>query len=433
MADKITRLDLARDQLDRQATQPRGDAADNGADHDWRADLAPSGTGFLGDERNVLIALRGAPELAGLVRFNEFALQVEFSRSSPWRQASPGDPWRDEDDTQLAEWLQAASLKVRGTGAIGGCIAVAAREYSYHPVRDYLASLTWDGEPRLQIWLADYLNAQADPVYLNAVGRKFMTSAIARILQPGCQADHVLVLEAAQGAGKTSAARSLAVHPAWFAGNLPEVTSKDATMQLCGRWIIEIAELKAIRTSQIEATKTFLTQCVDTFRPPYGRRTGQFPRQCVFIGTTNESTYLRDRTGNRRYWPVKCGRIEVPALIRDRDQLWAEAVQLYRTDSVWHLTDEEAQLATAEQQERLEVSQLEEDVRVYLSQQTNRREITVREVLIDALHLDPDLSAYSETARKLGPAVAAALEACGWQKIARIGRDKRTTYRRGQG
>jgi len=292
---------------------------------DWRAALAPSGAGYLGDERNVLIALRGAPELTGLARFNEFALAVEFSRSPPWRTVEPSTVWSEADDTQLAAWLQAQGLKVRGTTAVADCIAVAAGDYGYHPVRDYLSSLEWDGEPRLQIWLADYLNGAGQATYLSAVGSRFLISAVARIFQPGCQADHVLVLEAPQGAGKSRAARTFARRPEWFAGDLPEIHGKDARLQLVGRWIIEIAELKAIRTSEVEAQKSFITQTHDTFRPPYGRRTAQFPRQCVFIATTNESEYLRDRTGNRRWWPVKCGPIDVEALARDRDQLWAEA------------------------------------------------------------------------------------------------------------
>jgi putative DNA primase/helicase len=198
--------------------------------------------------------------------------------------------------------LQAKGLRVRGSTAVADCIAVAARDAPFHPVREFLDGLEWDKQPRLRIWLCDYLNATSGAQYLAAVGTRFMVSAVARIMQPGCQADHSLVLEGAQGIGKTSAARALAVRPEWFAGSLPDIHSKDAALQLCGRWIIEIAELKAIRSSQLEATKTFLTQCVDTIRPPYGRRTAQFPRQCVFLGTTNETEYLRDRSGNRRYW-----------------------------------------------------------------------------------------------------------------------------------
>jgi putative DNA primase/helicase len=422
MSADVSSIEEARRRLDAQL--PNGG--------DWRTALAESGKAYMGDERNVLIALRHAPELADLVRLNAFALNVEFQRAPPWRSLAAGAAWADADDTQCTAWLQAIGLKLRGTAAVANCVAVIAAERFFHPVRDYLQGLQWDGEKRLQIWLAEYLNASSSPEYLAPIGTRFLISAVARIFEPGCQADHVLVLEGPQGAGKTSAARALAKRPEWFAGNLPDIYSKDAPLQLVAHWIVEIAELKAIRNSQLEATKTFITETRDTFRPPYGRRTAQFPRQCVFIATTNEQEYLRDRSGNRRYWPVRCARIDVPALIRDCDQLYAEAVHLYRSGVAWHLTDEEIRLAIEQQQERVHVSELEQDVQTYLELQIGD-EITVRDVLVHALRLDPDKPTYSETARKLGPAVAEALERAGWQKDARRGKQRRTTYRRRQG
>ena len=308
----------------------------------WRELLARSGNdGYVGDERNILTALRWAPDLAGLLSYNEFTLETVITRAPPWRELrSASTTWTETDDTQCMAWLQTVGIKVRSRGAVADSVVVVARERSFHPVRDYLQALKWDGEKRLQIWLAEYLGGTAAPAYLAAIGTRFLISAVARIMQPGCQADHVLVLEGAQGIGKTSAARALAKRPEWFAGSLPDIHSKDAPLQLLARWVIEIAELKAIRNSQIEATKTFITETRDTFRPPYGRRTSQFPRQCVFIATTNESDYLRDLSGNRRYWPVRCRRIDLPALIRDSDQLYAEAVQLFRAGEAWHLADQ---------------------------------------------------------------------------------------------
>lgn len=416
MAADVTNIDQARAVLDREA---------------WRAELARnrSGIGFLGNERNVLAALRLAPELKGLLRFNAFALNLEFTRAPPWREASTGTTWTEADDTQGAAWLQLQGIDA-SPRVVADCAAVVARDSMFHPVREYLGALEWDREPRLQIWLVNYLNASGEIPYLAAVGRKFLISAVARIMSPGCQVDHVLTLEAPQGAGKTSVARALAVCPEWFAGELPDIHSKDARLQLVGHWIVEIAELKAIRTAELEVQKNFITQTHDTFRPPYARRTSQFPRQCVFIATTNESEYLRDRTGNRRWWPVKCGQsIELSALVRDRDQLWAEAVTRFQAGEAWHLTAEETALALEQQQERVHVTELEQDVRTYLeAAHANSKEITVKDVLVHGLHLDPDKPAYSDTARKLGPAVAEALERCGWRKDARRGHERRTTY-----
>ncbi len=399
---------------------------------EWRDQLSRRGHGFAGDERNVLIALRSAPELAGLVRYNEFSLDVEVTRAPPWRKCLPRTAWIDADDTAIAIWLQQHDIQVRGRPVVADTVLLAARDNSFHPVRNYLTSVKWDGEERLKNWLRCFLSAtdQKDD-YLRAIGTRFLVSAVARIFQPGCQVDHILVLEGSQGVGKTSAARALAVCPEWFAGNLPDIHNKDAALQLCGRWVVEIDELKAIRHSQVEAIKSFLSETVDTFRPPYARRTGQFPRQCVFVATTNESQYLQDRTGNRRYWPVRCGKIDVEALVTIRDQLWAEATILYRNGTAWHLTDVEATLASNEQQERVRVTELETDVGRYLDRLLNMgvRDTSVRDVLIHGLHLDPDHSSYTEVARRNGSAVADAMEQAGWKKVGRQGQQRHTIYR----
>lgn len=395
----------------------------------WTADLAPaSGGGFIGNEHNVLLAMRAAPALQGLVRFNEFALDVEFTRSPPWRSAAEGDSWTEVDDTYAAAWLQAQGLKLRGKGTVADCVQVVARDLPHHPVRAYLEALKWDERWRLATWLRDYLGATGSAEYLGAIGRRFLISAVARILRPGCQADHVLVLEGAQGIGKTSVARALAVHQDWFAGNLPDIHGKDAPLQLAGRWIIEIAELKAVRASQLDAVKSFLSETADTFRPPYARRSAQFPRQCVFLGTTNETEYLRDRTGNRRFWPVRATGIDLPRLVRDRDQLWAEAVAAYQAGEQWHLTPAETAAALEEQAERVPESELEASVAEYLGQLTSS-EVTVRDVLTFGLGLDPADSSYQERARRMGTEVADAIVRCGWVKVGRCGRRPRTVYR----
>lgn len=400
---------------------------------DWRKLLAARGDRIIGDERNIVLALRHAPELAGLVSFNEFALRLELTRSPPWRIASATETWCESDDTALLTWLQANDVPVRARGSVSDAVALVARDYSRHPVRDYLEGLAWDKRPRVNSWLPEFLGARADPTYLSAVGRKILVSAVARILNPGCQVDHVLVLEGAQGIGKSATARALAVDREWFTDDMPDVHTKDAALQLSGRWIIELAELAALRRSEIEGMKAFITRPVDVYRPPYARHAVAVPRQCVFIATTNEMRYLRDPTGNRRFWPVRCGSIDVLALSLYRDDLWAEAVAAYRANEQWHLTRQETELAIGEQRERVLVSELEQDVAEYLATVT-ASEITTREVLIHGLRLDPDKPDYSERAGRLGPHVASALERADWHKVRTVGRGvhRRTIYQRQQ-
>ena len=397
----------------------------------WQSGLAkgPQGTP-IGDERNVLAALRTAPQLRGLVRYDEFALAIEFARDAPWQRAAPGCRWTADDDTSLIAYLQEQGLPVRSKAVVADCVSLAAKDARVHPVREYLHKLEWDGEPRLDSWLVVYLKASGNVEYLGLIGRCWMTSAIARVMAPGAQVDTVMVLEGRQGCGKSSTARILAVKPAWYADSIGDVRNKDSAIQLSGKWIIEIGELAAIRRAEIEAVKTYLSRTADVFRPPYERRAVTVPRQTVFLGSTNEHEYLRDRTGNRRYWPIRCGYVDLDALERDRDQLWAEAVQLYRSGSTWHLRQEQEHLATTEQDERVLVSELEAAVAEYLEHMVDIKtfKVTTRDVFRGALNLDPESDKYQEQAKRLGAELALAMGRCGWQRLRRVGRTRRTTY-----
>ena len=388
------------------------------------------GEGYVGDERNMLLALEQAPELAGALRLDEFAGDVIISRDLPWRAGAAGRVWCDDDDTQLLGWLQAQDVRARAKHSVASCVSVIAGRAGFHPVREYLDGLEWDGEPRLQIWLAEYLNAAGEPRYQAAVGRRWLISAVARVMEPGCKADCVVVLEGKQGVGKSTAARVMATRDSWFCDSMPDLGEKDAMIQLRGRWIIELAELATIRKSQLEATKTFLAKPADTYRPFYGLRTAQVPRQCVFVGTTNDKEYLRDTTGNRRFWPVKCGKINIDALVRDRDQLWAEALTEYRAGVQWHLTDVEEALAASEQAKRVQVTEIEQDVLAYLSRARacGKVEIETREVFESVLGIQPGSPSWADVTSRHGTTIATALARAGWEKAGRPG-GKRTVYR----
>ena len=299
------------------------------------------------DEANILLILQRDPDLIGVIAYDEFRAERVLRMPIPGdaRIVSDRDTprqWRDSDTVALQVYMQTKIIPRVGRDKIENVVDLHARQScAFHPVRDYLQRLEWDKKLRLDTWLTDYLGATAQPrEYLAAVGSKFIISAVARIFEPGCQADSSIVLEGRQGSGKSSALRTLASDP-WFSDRLPgDLSHKDARDHLRGKWIIELPELAQFKRSEIETVKAFLSRRTESYRPSYGRNEVSFDRQCVFAGSTNADTYLVDRTGNRRFWIVACGVIDLAALARDRDQLFAEAVARYRAREPWHLSRE---------------------------------------------------------------------------------------------
>lgn len=316
---------------------------------------------------NAIQALRHAPEWDAVLWHDAFATVTVAREAPPWAAGSKDwtdTPWSDRDDYLVAEWLQHQSIMVPASIA-GQAVETVARDRLFHPVREYLDGLVWDGLPRLDTWLVTYLGA-ADTLYIRAIGARWLISAVARIYVPGCQADCALILEGPQGIRKSSALAGLA-RP-WFSDRLSDLGSKDAAMETRGVWIIELAELDTMSRAEVGTIKAFMSRRQDRFRPPYGKRLVDLPRQCVFAGSINpEGGYLKDATGGRRFWPVVCGTIDLDALERDRDQLWAEACDRFRRDEPWWLETRALDALASEQQaERYQGDAWDDPIRVYL-------------------------------------------------------------------
>lgn len=288
----------------------------------------------------------------GTFQKNEFTNRIVFGKKTFWGK-SPGEQVTDEDIHIIQDWLCKKFEVNASQGFIWTGVIVTAKAHAFHPVREYLKSLEWDGVPRVDSWLKTYIGADMPEPYLSEVSRKFLLAAVARVFRPGCKFDHILVLEGMQGIGKSSVPQILA-SPAWFLGQLPNLRDKDSLIALQGAWFIEISELATLRRVDSESYKAFFSGAVDKFRAPYGRVTEEYPRQCVFMGTTNHEDYLSDNTGNRRFWPVKVKNCKFVKLKADRDQLWAEAYEMWKifTEELY-LTGEAVKQSEEIQQSRV--------------------------------------------------------------------------------
>lgn len=358
---------------------------------DWRGNL------LVNREReprsvlaNGILALRTAPEWKGVLWHDEFAATTVARNPPPWHTEGckwQGSEWSDRDDLLVTNWLQHQGILVPASVA-GQAVEVVARDRLFHPVREYLDALVWDGAPRIEAWLSTYLGAEGNP-YTRAVGPRWLISAVARIYRPGAKVDCALILEGPQGIKKSSALQIMG--QPWFTDRLSDLSSKDAAMETRSVWIIEIAELDTMSRAEVGTIKAFISRTTDRFRPPYGKRLVDLPRQCVFAGSINpEGGYLKDATGGRRFWPVACDAIDIAAIERDRDQLWAEACVRFRAGDPWWLDNDNLESLAAEQQaDRYQGDAWDGPIRRYLEHITEQNEgVTVAEILQKALGME---------------------------------------------
>lgn len=318
-----------------------GGAGGQGAD-DWRLDLTYANNGDVkSTPHNVLTILQHDENIAGLFRLDEFANRVVLTRDPPWTGGSR-DEFSESDGLELAAWLGSPHRYRMAVSAelVMQSVEAIARRSRFHPVRDYLRALHWDGQQRIERMFPDRFGAD-DSAYTRDAAKCFMVSAVARILwvdplvsTNGAQVDFMLVLEGAQGVRKTSAVRTL-FNAKWYAEAMESPASKDFYQALRGRWGVEIGEMDSFGKADVTKVKQAITSRFDVYRPSYGRYSRTFRRECVFIGTTNEVEYLRDATGGRRFLPVRVSGVDIGGIIDERDQLWAEAVALFDDGYPW--------------------------------------------------------------------------------------------------
>ena len=287
--------------------------------------------------------------------------------SLPWWSYCDNNTWDDTDDAGLRYYLEKV-YRIVAKGKVDDAVAFVHEKNSFHPVRDYLSTLKWDGQERLDTLFIDYLGAEDSP-YTRAVARKTFTAAVARVFEPGCKFDCMPVLIGKQGIGKSHMLSIMGGE--WFSDSITSIQGKEGYEALHGSWIVEWAELSAAKKSDIESMKQFISKRDDRYRKAYARRVTDNPRQCVFVGTTNDDEFLRDFTGNRRFLPIQTDATAATKNIFDelpqeRDQIWAEAVQRYRDKEPLYLDRELTETATRIQDDHTYHSVREDLVRDYL-------------------------------------------------------------------
>lgn len=307
---------------------------------DWTAKLKMTEKGGIAQTiENVVVILTHDPKLTGRVALNEMDHNIVALSSLPWRRVERPSQWSDADDAQLRLYLERL-YGLSGKDRIFDAVNVVAQDRAFHPVREYLDGCTWDGVPRVETLLVDYLGAEDSP-YTRAVTRKTLVAAVARIMRPGCKFDYMLTLQGRQGIGKSALIAKLGGE--WYSDTLTTVQGKEAYEQLVGVWMMEVGELAGMRIAESNAVKQFISKASDRYRPAYGRRIQDFPRQCIFIGTTNEMQFLRDSTGNRRFWVVSTPNAPArdmwteltPETVR---LIWGEAVEMHKAGETLYLS-----------------------------------------------------------------------------------------------
>lgn len=352
--DKAVKLLMARERAQAAADDFDGlDDAELPEDYndEWKAELEYTKSGkLLCNIANIILILENDPALAGHIVHDLFTGMDSAKDGLPWNKNA--NQWTDTDDANLRVWLE-KHYDITGKEKIADALTAVLTRHSYHPIRDYLSGLTWDGVPRLDRIIIDYMGAE-DSELNRAMSRKHFVAAVARVFNPGCKYDYCLIMSGAEGIGKSTLLRVMGGR--WFNDSITTLEGKEGMEQLRRAWVVELGELSSIKRSDVEQVKAHLSKQVDIYRAAYARRVLEHPRQCVFCGTTNEALFLKGDTGNRRFWVIpvvaelRKYRDWSEAIRRDRDQLWAEAVHCYKQGEPLYLSEElEAQAKQRQQ------------------------------------------------------------------------------------
>jgi predicted P-loop ATPase/phage/plasmid primase-like uncharacterized protein len=347
---------------------------------------------------NAIEILTKRSEWKNVFAFDEFAQRKMVMEKIP---GTPGNPnlfrpreLTDTDYISVIRWFNKNEFPRANKTTICDVVDAVCHESIVSPVKHWLDQMGDRAEANPKP--SEYLDTWAEAMfgihiidddhaaYVYEISRKWIIAAVARAMQPGCKADGVLILEGTQGAGKSTALRILAGDE-WFGDALPQMGTKDASDYLRGKWIVELAELSNINKAEVEIVKAFVSRTEERFRPAYGRSEICYPRQCIFAGTTNKSDYLRDETGNRRFWPVKCGEINLDMIKRERETLWGEAVRAYRSGEQWWLSGHAETFARVEQQKRLSS---DEWTSVVVNFCEGKNEVAISQILTSALMIE---------------------------------------------
>jgi len=315
--------------------------------------------------RNAINYLYLESDLKGTVQYNEFTGDLEIPRTLPW--GDSGNKCWTDTDVVLLKYHLAKKVRVEfSTALLWEALYAAGARYSYHPIRQHIKDLEWDGVSRLNTWLSDYCGAKHDG-YTEAVGRKLIIGMVARIFHPGIKFDYCLVLEGAQGIGKSTICSILG--GGWYGDIVLDPHARDTVDAIRGKWVVELSEMEVTRRADAQALKAFISRTTDRARLAYERTTKDFPRQCVFVGTINpdEMGYLSDNTGNRRFWPVKCeGEFDLETFKGVRDQLIAEGYNAFKKGEQLYLSGNTAKMAEIEQNKRRHVDPWQDVVEDWL-------------------------------------------------------------------